>query len=123
MRKKRDAMMQYPNFRQQGWPIGSAMVESANKLVVEARLKGAGMRWQRKNVNSLLALRNAVWNERWSEMWNVAIQHAHQQRVASRKARAQHRQQAALALKNPLLLASPPLPPQPVPQPPPPSVS
>src|SRR5581483_5453356 len=45
------------------------------------------------------------------------------QRVASRKARAQHRQQAALALKNPLLLASPPLPPQPVPQPPPPSVS
>lgn len=121
--KKREAMMHYPRFRQQGWPIGSGMVESANKLVVEARLKGAGMRWQRTNVNALLALRNAVCNERWSEMWNVAIHHAHQQQVAGRKARAQQRQQAALARKNPLLLESPPLPPQPATQSPPSSVS
>ena len=121
--KKREAMMQYPCFRQQGWPIGSGTVESANKLVVEARLKGAGMRWQRTNVNALLPLRNAVCNERWSEMWQVATQHVHQQQVACRKARAEQRQQAALALKNPLLLESPPLPPQPATQPPPSSVS
>ena len=29
--------MQYSQFREQGWPIGSGMVESANKNVVEAR--------------------------------------------------------------------------------------
>ena len=29
-------------FQKQGWPIGCGMVESANKLVVEARLKGRG---------------------------------------------------------------------------------
>ena len=29
--------MCYPTFRDQGWPIGSGMVESANKLVVQAR--------------------------------------------------------------------------------------
>ena len=40
--------MHYPEFRRNGWPIGSGMVESANKNVVEARLKGAGMHWQRK---------------------------------------------------------------------------
>jgi hypothetical protein len=36
--------MQYPTYQEAGWPIGSGSVESANKLVVEARLKGVGMR-------------------------------------------------------------------------------
>src|SRR5436305_1520069 len=52
--------MQYPTYQQAGWPIGSGSVESANKVVVEARLKGAGMRWQRHNVNRMLALRPAA---------------------------------------------------------------
>ena len=38
------------------------MVESANKLVVEARLKGAGMHWQRGHVDAMLALRNLLCN-------------------------------------------------------------
>ncbi len=42
--QKREAHMQYPSYQAAGWPIGSGSVESANKLVVEARLKGAGMR-------------------------------------------------------------------------------
>ena len=66
---KREAQMEYPTFQAQGWPIGSGMVESANKLVVEARLKGAGMHWSRASVNPLLALRNAVCNDRWDEAW------------------------------------------------------
>lgn len=43
--EKRVAQMQYPHFQTEGSPIGSGMVESANKLVVEARLNGAGMHW------------------------------------------------------------------------------
>ena len=43
--RKRATQMQYPQFRTQGWPIGSGSVESANKQVVQARLKGAGMRF------------------------------------------------------------------------------
>jgi hypothetical protein len=39
---KREAMMQYPQFQKLGWPLGSGMVGSANTLVVQARLKGAG---------------------------------------------------------------------------------
>ena len=42
--QKREAHMQYPTYQEADWPIGSGSVESANKLVVEARLKGAGMR-------------------------------------------------------------------------------
>jgi hypothetical protein len=44
--RKRVSLMQYPQYQQQGWPIGSGIVESANKLVVQARLKGAGMRFR-----------------------------------------------------------------------------
>lgn len=67
--EKRVAQMQYPHYQAAGWPIGSGVVESANKLVVEARLKGAGMHWSRASVNPMLALRNAVCNDRWDEVW------------------------------------------------------
>jgi len=67
--EKRKAQMQYPCFRAQGWPIGSGSVESGNKLVVEARLKGAGMHWAGKNVNPMLSLRNIICSDRWQEEW------------------------------------------------------
>jgi hypothetical protein len=76
--------MQYPQFVADGWPIGSGMVESANKLVVEDRLKGAGMHWATSNVNPLLALRNAVCNDRWDAQWMV-IAHAQQQQIAEQR--------------------------------------
>jgi len=66
---KRVGQLQYPAFAAAGWPIGSGIVESANKLVVEARLKGAGMHWARPNVNPLLVLRTAACNDRWDERW------------------------------------------------------
>jgi hypothetical protein len=61
--------LQYARFRAQGLPIGSGIVESANKTVVEARLKGAGRRWAQANVNPLVALRGAVCSGRWAEAW------------------------------------------------------
>lgn len=67
--EKRQEQMRYPEFIQQGWPIGSGMVESANKLVVEARLKGAGMHWQPAHVNPMLALRTILCSHRWDEAW------------------------------------------------------
>ena len=67
--KKRKAQMQYPLFQAQGWPIGSGMVESGNKLVVHARLKGAGMHWAEEHVNPMLALRNMLCSDRWQTDW------------------------------------------------------
>lgn len=83
----RVAQMQYPQFVAAGWPIGSGMVESANKLVVEDRLKGAGMRWADSNVNPLLALRNAVCNDRWDGCWMVIEREQRRRLVAHRHAR------------------------------------
>jgi hypothetical protein len=67
--EKRTALMDYPEYQRQGWPIGSGSVESANKLVVEARLKRAGMHWAAEHVNPMLSLRNAICSDRWDEAW------------------------------------------------------
>lgn len=65
----RQDQLRYQAFAAAGYPIGSGCVESANKLVVEARLKGAGMHWARDRVNPLLALRCLLANGRWANEW------------------------------------------------------
>jgi hypothetical protein len=67
--------IRYEAFTNAGWPIGSGCVESANKVVVEARLKGAGMHWARANVNPMLALRTLLANHRWAEAWPALWRH------------------------------------------------
>jgi hypothetical protein len=89
--QKREAHMQYPTYQQAGWPIGSGSVESANKVVVEARLKGAGMRWGRQNVNPMLVLRNAVCNRQWHGTWVTAVAHRQALRTNRRRAESQQR--------------------------------
>jgi hypothetical protein len=99
--RKRLSLMQYPLFRRAGWPIGSGMVESANKLVVEARLKGSGRRWERTNVNPMLAWPSGVCNERWQETWHTASQRRQEGLVQRRHQRmAQRREAKREALKQ-----------------------
>jgi hypothetical protein len=64
---KRAAEIQYATFRAAHYPIGSGSVESANKVLVQARLKGAGMRWAAASVNPMVALRAVACNDRWEE--------------------------------------------------------
>jgi hypothetical protein len=94
--QKREAHMQYPTYQEAGWPIGSGSVESANKLVVEARLKGAGMRWHRQNVNPMLVLRNAVCNREWKQTWATSVAHRQALRTQRRQAKSQQRLERAL---------------------------
>jgi hypothetical protein len=93
--EKREAHRQSPTSQEAGWPIGSGMVESANKLVVEARLKGAGMHWERAHVHPMLVLRNAVCNHRWQETWQASQSHQQAARVLHRQEQRQHRLRAA----------------------------
>jgi hypothetical protein len=74
----------YARFRAQGLPIGSGAVESANKLVVEARLKGAGMHWALANVDPMLALRGAICSDGWAEAWADIDRHCRQPTRARR---------------------------------------
>ena len=102
--EKREAQMQYPAFQTEGWPIGSGIVESANKLVVEARLKGAGMHWSRMSVNPLLALRNAVCTDRWAEAWQQSAAQIGRNGIKWREVQAKTEPQSTLA---PAVQASP----------------
>lgn len=78
----------YAAFQAKGYPIGSGAVESANKLVVEARLKGSGMHWNRANVTPMVALRASACSERWATDWPTILQrlrHAEQARRERRR--------------------------------------
>jgi hypothetical protein len=57
--------MRYREFRQAGCPIGSGTVESACKVVVQQRMKQAGMQWSRTGAQAMLALRCALLSDRW----------------------------------------------------------
>ncbi len=81
--------LEYARFQAAGYPIGSGSVESGNKLVVEARLKGAGMHWAREHVNPMLGLRDVLCSERWDADWPEITQQLRQQQ---RTVRAQRRQ-------------------------------
>jgi len=59
----------YPEYRKQGLPIGSGVVESACKHVVATRLKRAGMRWDEPGAEDILALRCHYLNDRWDSLW------------------------------------------------------
>ncbi|MCP5100411.1 MAG: ISKra4 family transposase, partial [Chloroflexi bacterium] len=53
----------YAHFAQLGLPIGSGMVESTCKWLIQQRFKGVGMRWSEDGFNHLLHLRLAWVND------------------------------------------------------------
>lgn len=61
--------MQYADYRRQGLPIGSGVVEAACKTVVGQRFKRAGMRWSIEGGQNILNLRVLVLSKRWDAFW------------------------------------------------------
>jgi hypothetical protein len=51
--------MKYKSFRSQGYHIGSGVMESSCRWVVQQRMKGSGMRWQTEGAEAMLHLRTA----------------------------------------------------------------
>jgi hypothetical protein len=52
--------MRYKTFREAGYHIGSGVAEASCKSVVQARLKGTGMRWSEAGAEAMLQMR-AAW--------------------------------------------------------------
>lgn len=59
----------YPEYIAEGFFIGSGAVESSNKIIVQKRLKQAGMRWNPKTAQYILTL-VAKWE---SELWESEV--------------------------------------------------
>ncbi len=60
----------YEQFKAMGLPLGSGMVESACKWLIQQRFKGVGMRWSEDGFNHLLHLRLAWVNGRFDQFFS-----------------------------------------------------
>lgn len=68
--------MNYPAYRQRGWPIGSGMTEAAVKQF-NKRVKGTEQFWLNAGLEPLLALRS-LWlsdDDRWNHYWSYRQGH------------------------------------------------
>lgn len=65
------ARMDYPTFVARCFPIGSGAVESCCKCLIEARAKGAGMRWSTPGVQRIASLRALQRSGRWVAFWQT----------------------------------------------------
>ena len=61
--------LNYKRYKELGLPIGSGMVESACKWLIQQRFKGVGMRWSEDGFNHLLHLRLAWVNETFDDLF------------------------------------------------------
>lgn len=66
--------MQYLETREEGFPIGSGMVESGIKQF-RARFTGPGMRWSRRGAERLLPVRAAILSHRFDQVWRRVYDH------------------------------------------------
>jgi hypothetical protein len=60
--------MDYMELREQGWVIGSGMIESGGKQF-KARFAGPGMRWSREGAERLLPIRAAILGKQFDRLW------------------------------------------------------
>ena len=67
--QKHAARMQYKAFVENGYAIGSGLIESACKHVVAERCKQAGMRWTQHGINAILFYRCLLKNDAWDTFW------------------------------------------------------
>lgn len=63
--------MRYEKFREQGLCIGSGAIESANKYVVQRRLKLPGMKWNEDNANYMVHLRAEYINKQMDVHYGI----------------------------------------------------
>ena len=57
----------YPAYRKKGYFCGSGAIESGNKIVLQKRLKQAGMRWETQSAQYLLTLKSKYESGQWQK--------------------------------------------------------
>ena len=62
--------LDYQGSLAEGLPIGSGLIESGHKHVLQARLKIAGASWSRPNAQSMAQARSLRANKQWELYWN-----------------------------------------------------
>lgn len=65
--------LNYPAYRQRGWPIGTGRMESSCKQLVGVRLKGPGMHWTEAGALAVTALKAIDLNGQWPSFWKSLV--------------------------------------------------
>jgi hypothetical protein len=73
--RRNEKRMQYTTFRECGLPIGSGIVESAHRHVLQVRMKRAGQRWSIRNARNLVHLR-ALYRTAGARRFHASIRDA-----------------------------------------------
>ena len=63
--------MRYASLKAHGCTIGSGVVEAANKVLVNQRMKRAGMRWSIEGGQNVLTLRALIRSDRFELAWRL----------------------------------------------------
>ena len=69
--QERQSMICYPEFRKQGWQIGSGPTESRCKTTT-SRLKGRGRRWNPLNAEATAAHTTLQESKQWNSFWKLS---------------------------------------------------
>jgi hypothetical protein len=68
--------MNYSDYRDKNYPIGSGVTEAACKTVIKQRFCCSGMRWKESGAAVILSLRTLVLTpQRWSQFWDKLNQY------------------------------------------------
>lgn len=70
--KNRPGQFEYAEALKKNLPIGSGLIESTNRSLIQKRLKIAGAWWLGENANKLAQLRTLRANGLWEELWEDA---------------------------------------------------
>jgi len=67
--ESRRDQLDYQNAMERGLPVGSGLIESGHRHVLQARLKIPGAWWKPENAYALAQLRALRANDLWHTLW------------------------------------------------------
>jgi hypothetical protein len=76
--RRNSPYMHYDQYLQNGWPIGTGVVEGACGHLVKDRMEQSGMRWTKQGAQPLLDLRAVRINDDWNAYQRFHRQRQHQ---------------------------------------------
>ena len=63
----------YSRYEKNDWFVGSGVIESSNKMVVQQRSKHARMRWSVDGANYIIALKCMDESKHWNEIEKIVV--------------------------------------------------
>jgi hypothetical protein len=77
--RRNQPYMDYADYLQRGWPIGTGVIEGVCRHLVKDRMELSGMRWTISGAGALLALRAVNENGDWEEFHEFRRAQQHEQ--------------------------------------------